>query len=106
MLKWISLNKGKFRPAGESSSDDDASLDSLLTDFVCYRGLFTMIMCTPYERRDDWILSAVKYRNTIFLHKEETPAQRRQRSQASERMKRMCSWGYKFEQCVNSDRPG
>ncbi len=48
------------------------SPSSLNTDFVCFRGCLTTLMCTPFEPREDWRVAAVKFRGTIYLHKEET----------------------------------
>ena len=39
------------------------------------------------------------------MHKEETPAQRDQRLRATNRLKTMQSWGYKFEQFMTLDTP-
>eukprot|EP00095_Tigriopus_kingsejongensis_P002537 snap_masked-scaffold344_size201325-processed-gene-1.0 protein:Tk02537 transcript:snap_masked-scaffold344_size201325-processed-gene-1.0-mRNA-1 annotation:"protein dom3z" len=100
MLDWIMLNKSKFELAQRASEF------SLNTDFVCYRGLLTCLMCTPYEAKDRWVISARKYKGTVYLLKEETPEGLRQRKSMSEKQKTMCIWGYKFEQHLMSDRPG
>ncbi len=31
-----------------------------------------MLMCSPYETREEWLVSAIKHKGTIYLHKEET----------------------------------
>jgi len=125
MLEWILLNKEVFQVQGsptkstanDSSSSgggDDSSapgdpssvaLETLSTDFVCFRGLLTTLMCTPYERRDGWEFNAVKFKKTIYLCAVETDQKKSQRLNESQRQKDMCSWGFKFEQYVLSDEP-
>ncbi|KAG0267511.1 hypothetical protein BG011_004545 [Mortierella polycephala] len=34
-------------------------------DFVCYRGILTKIMCTPYARNDPWELGATLHKGTM-----------------------------------------
>jgi RAT1-interacting protein len=72
------------------------------TDFVCFRGLLTMLMCTPYEMNDDWIICATKWKGIIFLCARETEKKRLYRAQLSERDRQFTSWGYKFEQYMSS----
>jgi len=103
MLKWITINKERFAVGGDKSSGRKKEINSLNTDFVCFRGLLTQLMCTPYENREGWRVLAVRHRGTIYLHKDETEEAKRQRLQASDRLKAMQSWGYKFEQCMMSD---
>ena len=76
-----------------------------MVDFVCFRGLLTTLMCTPYERRDGWEFNAVKFKKTIYLCAVETDQKKSQRLNESQRQKDMCSWGFKFEQYVLSDEP-
>jgi RAT1-interacting protein len=71
-------------------------------DFVCYRGLLTMLMCTPYEKDDDWIICATKWKGTIFLCARETDKKRLYREQMTDKQKQFMSWGYKFEQYMSS----
>ena len=99
MLEWILMNKAPF------VVDDDQSspLQTLSTDFVCFRGLLTTLMCTPYEKREDWEFVALKYKETIYLCSIETEQKRLQEQQKNDRQKQMASWGYKFEQFVLSD---
>ncbi|CAL4109797.1 unnamed protein product, partial [Meganyctiphanes norvegica] len=70
----------------------------LSTDFVCFRGLLTEVMCTPYENREGWIICATKYHGTIYLCAYDTPSRMAQRENETEMQKKMSSWGYKFEQ--------
>jgi len=81
-------------------------LDNLNTDVVCFRGLLTTIMCTPYEKRDDWIMEVVRWRGTLYLVQVDTEKRRREKLQETPRQRQMSSWGYKFEQLMTSPAPG
>ena len=98
LLEWILINKAAF-----AVNEQEPNISTLSTDFVCFRGLLTTIMCTPYERREDWEFVALKYKETIYLCKQETEQQRLFEQNKSERQRHMESWGYKFEQCILSD---
>ena len=99
LLEWILMNKAEFSVNDQSPS----SLTSLSTDFVCFRGLLTTLMCTPYERRADWEFVALKYKETIYLHRIETEQQRMFEQSKNDRQRQMESWGFKFEQFILSD---
>ena len=114
LLEWILHNKNVFQVHGSPTKpesggskpveEESVKLDTLSTDFVCFRGLLTALMCTPYERRDGWEFNAVKFKNTIYLCAVETEQKRAQRQNETQRQRDMCSWGYKFEQYVLSDQ--
>merc|ERR1719234_833262 len=53
-------------------------LDSLPTYLVCYRGLLTTLLCTPYESKEGWEVTAARWRGTIYLRQQETEERRRQ----------------------------
>lgn len=76
--------------------------NSLPVDFVCFRGLLRLLMCTPYEYRDSWIILATKFRQTIYLCAEETEKHKQERLNATEKTKQICSYGFKFEQYMLS----
>lgn len=63
-------------------------------------------MCTPYERRDDWLMEVVRWRGTLYLVQVDTDKRRRERLQETQRQRQMSSWGYKFEQLMTSPNPG
>ena len=102
MLKWILDNKKAFEII-DPKTNEAAPLQSLSTDFVCFRGLCTTIMCTPYEKRDGWQLFAVKHKGTIYLRQMDTEAQLKAEANKSDHQLRMASWGYQFEQYVLDD---
>ena len=124
MLQWILANRPKFLSQGQKE------LQELNTDFVCFRGtqltfleleidrsvsdsldlnycpgLLTTLCCCPFEQRDGFRVLATKFRKTIYLHKDETEEQKRQRQGANDRLKMMGSWGYKFEDFVLKNAP-
>lgn len=66
----------------------------LNTDFVCFRGLLTQIMCSLHLR-EDWTICATKWKDTIYL----CAADNKQTYNIpKEEQNKFCSWGYKFEQ--------
>ena len=99
LLRGILANRARFTVGGEADS-------SLHTDVVCYRGLLTTLLATPYEEREGWQLDCVTWRGTTYLCQVETEQRRRERERETERQKRMSSWGYKFEQYCTVSRPG
>jgi len=97
LLRGVMGNKEKFAVEGE--------LDSLHTDIVCFRGLLTTLLCTPYERREGWEMKVARWRGTIYLMQVETEQKRRSRAEETDRQRIMSSWGYKFEQYMSSSSP-
>ncbi|XP_076451475.1 decapping and exoribonuclease protein-like isoform X2 [Babylonia areolata] len=112
LLRWVMRNRTKFslklnkEQASGISGDAVTTIDSLNTDFVCWRGLLTKLLCTPYERQDDWKIAITKYRGTYFLCEFETERKRRQEAQMTPRQKEMSYWGWKFEQYVSAEQEG
>lgn len=102
MLKCIVDNKSAFQVI-DQKTNETAPFNSLSTDFVCFRGLCTTIMCTPYEKREGWQLFAVKHHGTIYLREMPTEAKLKSEANKSEHQTRMCSWGFKFEQYMVDD---
>lgn len=73
-------------------------------DFICYRGLLRLIMCTPYEFREDWCVHATRYKGNIYMSQVETEQKQNDRQNATEEQKKFCSYGFKFEQyCMTRD---
>lgn len=93
LLEFIGRNKQKLR---NSNSKDKV----LSTDFVCFRGLLRLIMCTPYEHRDPWIILATKFKGTIYLCAQETEKQIQERLNRTDVSKQILSYGFKFEQFI------
>nr|XP_045621699.1 decapping and exoribonuclease protein-like isoform X1 [Procambarus clarkii]XP_045621700.1 decapping and exoribonuclease protein-like isoform X1 [Procambarus clarkii] len=93
LLEWILHNSFKFH----TKESTGKSLKCLSTDFICFRGLMTELLCTPYER-EGWIVCATKFCNTIYLCAYDTPEKHTRRENETDVQKQMSSWGYKFEQ--------
>ncbi|XP_067143943.1 decapping and exoribonuclease protein-like isoform X2 [Centruroides vittatus] len=97
LLRWILVNKHKF-------SINTESVESLNTDFVCYRGLLTVILCTPYEQREDWLICATKFKGTIYLCAFPTQQYLQRKENETERDRIMTAWGHKFETYMVTNR--
>lgn len=93
LLEFIVRNKQQLKHQNSTNS-------VLAADFVCFRGLLRLLMCTPYEYRDGWIILATKYKGTIYLCAEETVKQKTDRQNMSGDTKRILSYGFKFEQFI------
>ena len=76
-------------------------LDCLYTDFITWRGMLTKIMCSLYDRTP-WKMAAVKYNGTIYFRELDTEENIKRKESATERDKRMCYWGIKFEDYMTS----
>ncbi|KAF9345775.1 hypothetical protein BGX34_004463 [Mortierella sp. NVP85] len=74
-------------------------------DFVCYRGILTKIMCTPYARNEPWQLRATLFKGTIYIEEHVSPEKRKDAGGSNERHKLMSYWGYRFETICNISKP-
>lgn len=99
LLEFIVRNKQKLRKVQSEESDKNGALAA---DIVCFRGLLRLIMCSPYERRDAWIILATKYKGTIYLCALDTEKQVKERINMKDATKRIFSYGFKFEQFLLS----
>lgn len=72
----------------------------LQAKFVCFRGLLRLIMCTPYENRDTWLINAIKYRETIYLCAEDTIEKKNQKMNETFNDKKFARYGFKFEKFI------
>ncbi|RIB30430.1 RAI1 like PD-XK nuclease-domain-containing protein [Gigaspora rosea] len=79
--------------AQKSSTDKNL----IKTDLVSWRGVFTKILCTPYNRNEPWELGATLWNNTIFIEEHETEYTKENSTGSTPRHKLMSYWGYKFE---------
>lgn len=98
LLRFIVRNLDKF----QAKSSDEFNEEVLSINVVCFRGLLRLLMCTPYEYRDNWSILATKYKGTIYLCALETDERKSQRQNESSEMKRILSYGFKFEQYMMS----
>jgi RAT1-interacting protein len=74
-------------------------------DFVCFRGLLRLIMSTPYEAREPWIVLATKFKNTIYLCAEETQLKKAEKLRRTAKDVKFMRYGFKFESHILSDHP-
>ncbi|KAG0333256.1 Dom-3 Z [Podila humilis] len=108
-----------FTPSGSNASSSSSSLlqqqapqkprvrqvSMTKADFICYRGILTKIMCTPYTRNEPWELGATLYKGSIYLEEHVTDERRQSAGGTSERHKLMSYWGYRFETICNISKP-
>jgi RAT1-interacting protein len=97
LLSYIlkNLDKSKQRDDGAPAAGQ-----FLRHDFVCFRGLMRLLMCTPYEFRESWSILATKYKGTIYLCAKELEEKRMERLNATDMSKKICAYGFKFEQFI------
>ncbi|KAF9958361.1 hypothetical protein BGZ70_009220 [Mortierella alpina] len=74
-------------------------------NFICYRGILTKIMCTPYSRNEPWELGATLYKGTIYIEEHVSAEKRQNATGTNERHKLMSYWGYRFETICNISKP-
>ncbi|CAG8584250.1 6308_t:CDS:2 [Funneliformis mosseae] len=74
-----------------------ANKDVIKADIISWRGIFTKLLCAPYNKKEPWELGATLYNNTIFIEEHETEYTRRNNAGNSPRAKLMGYWGYRFE---------
>jgi hypothetical protein len=69
-------------------------------DFVCFRGLLTQLLATPYEgpRSDAWEIAATRYKGTIYLNLRKTEEEVQKIKTRTDEHEKFTRWGYKFEQ--------
>ncbi len=66
-------------------------------DFLCWRGLLTKVLATPYDKQKDWMFSIVLYKGTYYLSEIETDKEKDSRINMDEKTKSFTYWGHKFE---------
>ncbi|XP_041363441.1 decapping and exoribonuclease protein-like isoform X2 [Gigantopelta aegis] len=104
LLRWVMLNYKKFQLEVENDVGK-TQFTSLHTDFICWRGLLTKLLCTPFENRDDWCIAVCLFNGTYYLCEFDTEKKEREKRSMSDRQDEMCYWGWKFEQYVTADKP-
>ncbi|CAD5110749.1 DgyrCDS119 [Dimorphilus gyrociliatus] len=104
LLQFITLNVEKFKAVNPLNDKSQKETD-ICTDFVCWRGLLTKILGTPYldRQQNSWKLAVIKYRNSYYMCEYDTEERKREAENMTEKHKAMSYWGWKFENCVLSD---
>ena len=113
----FNLNEGDRTYVGKPPSADEEQISQLLIfitkhrvassqpDFVCFRGLLRMLMSTPYEEREAWIVLATRFKGTIYLCAEETQQKKSEKLRRTERDMKFIRYGFKFESYILSEHP-
>lgn len=94
LLTWI-LQERKLDHL--SIVDPNYPLKPLLVEFICYRGLLTMLIATPYESQENWTILATRFQNSIYLWQLKDK-QKRNGFNSNSKQQEMSIWGFKFEQ--------
>lgn len=105
------LNVMENRHQDKPDSADKENLDHILTfiqknfeclrsnkpkqllnsDFICFRGLLRLLMCTPYENRDPWLIRATKFKGSIYLCALDTQEKIQERANRNEMNEKVTS---------------
>lgn len=117
----FNLNLGDSTYVDKPESAQDEQLTHILTylmrhkammvsnqtipDFVCFRGLLKMLMSTPYEDREPWIVLATKFKNTIYLCAQETQQKKSEKQRRTARDIKFMRYGFKFESFLLTKHP-
>ncbi|XP_060587638.1 decapping and exoribonuclease protein-like isoform X2 [Ruditapes philippinarum] len=101
ILRWITNNPDELSIKGTH----EGTSSQLNTDFVCWRGLLTKFLCTPYENREGWLVAITLFNGTYYLCEFETEQKKEQNASRTQRDDEMCCWGWKFEQYLTADSP-
>lgn len=80
-------------------NNDKAELNC---DIVSFRGLLRLIMNAPYENREDFIILASRFKNTIYLCAAETERKKAERLSRTEHDKKFLKYGFIFEHFMMS----
>ncbi|XP_069798923.1 decapping and exoribonuclease protein-like [Dendropsophus ebraccatus] len=97
MLTWMKDNKDLLQ-----GSSNERPVDY---DFVTRRGILAKILCTPYEKQADWLLTVTLFKGTLYIDERETDGARKWREQCGEEEKRLIYSGFKFENYIISGSP-
>lgn len=86
LLQFLARNMDRLKREGE-----------LRYDFVCFRGLLTKVMITPFTR-EDWRVCAMRFQRTVYLWSFEE-------ERDFPNKEKFVFWGYNFENYVFSRSP-
>ncbi|XP_017064450.1 decapping nuclease DXO homolog [Drosophila eugracilis] len=101
VLTYIQRHKDQLLHPRHSNSGNFA----LDTDFITLRGILRQIMCMQYDWNRIFRIKATLINGNIYMAKEDTPEQRLENMSMTRAQLDMCSWGFKFEQCLTSPQP-
>ncbi|KAL1430199.1 hypothetical protein MTO96_015266 [Rhipicephalus appendiculatus] len=110
LYRWILDNKREFSSAVEAARQDNRSSVSReeCAPFVCRRGSLHSVLCTPYNRPNDWLIGATRHGGVVYLRAFDTEAWKKQLEERERNSDtdHFTYWGHKFEQYMTCDRPG
>jgi RAT1-interacting protein len=92
MLWWISKHK-----------EEIFKNNQFTFDFLSWRGALRSIMFSFYEKRSDWLLAVIKYRNAYFLCEYGTDMQLKEEQNMTSKDHSFCYYGLKFEEYVTKN---
>jgi RAT1-interacting protein len=117
----FNLNEGDEKYVEKLARAKDEKLDHLIKfimgnyesamqlnsrpNFVCFRGLLRLIMTTPFELRENWIILATKVKGVIYLVAEETAQKRAKIARQTSQDKKFQRYGFKFESHIFANSP-
>ncbi|XP_046656549.1 decapping and exoribonuclease protein-like [Daphnia pulicaria] len=99
LLRWILQER---KAEHKNIIDHQHPLRPLLVEFVCYRGLLTLLIATPYECQENWTILATRFQNSIYLWQLKE-SKKQNGSIAVQKEKSI--WGFKFEQYLCASSP-
>jgi len=104
LLTWIVQERKLKNPMFVDGQSPQQRVRGI--DFVCFRGLLTLIIATPYESRakdKSWKLVATRYQNIIYLWQIKEEDDERRSFRHNPLQHQMSIWGFKFEQYLCAD---
>jgi len=69
---------------------------------VCWRGILTKLLCTPYENREGWKIAVLRFGKTLYICEYKTDELTNDGFKNSELQKEMTYWGFKFETYITA----
>ncbi|KAL1419979.1 hypothetical protein MTO96_004612 [Rhipicephalus appendiculatus] len=109
LFRWILDNKRQFSSALEAVSPRRSLISSEeCVPFVCRRGSLHSVLCTPYDRPNDWLIGATRHGGAVYLRAFDTEAWKKYSAEraTNDVLDHFIYWGHKFEQYMTSERPG
>lgn len=67
-------------------------------DVILWRGTMTLLVCTPFNRKEAWELAVTKFKGKLFVDQREQEADRAKRLAETEQQRLLNYFGFKFEQ--------
>ncbi|KAH7948498.1 hypothetical protein HPB52_023587 [Rhipicephalus sanguineus] len=106
LFRWILDNKREFSSAIEAACRDVHSSfpGQESVPFVCRRGSLHSVLCTPYDRPNDWLIGATRHEGVVYLRAFDTEAWKKQLAEraTNSHVDHLTYWGHKFEQYMTS----